>query len=104
MARIVFVGDQRQQRVLVVSPANEERRQLNAVIRQALKEGGLIDTPEVAHAISVNRDLSRSQRGHAQNYEVGNVVRFTRGSRRMEIKKGAYAVVERADFDAGVSR
>jgi ATP-dependent exoDNAse (exonuclease V) alpha subunit len=89
------------ERVLVVSPANEERRQLNAVIRQALKERGLIDTLEVAHAILVNRDLTRSQRGHAQNYEVGNVVRFTRGSRRMEIEKGAYAVVERADSDAG---
>ena len=30
------------ERVLVVSPANEERRQLNAVIRQALKERGLV--------------------------------------------------------------
>ena len=46
------------ERVLVVSPANEERRQLNAVIRQALKERGLIDLPEVAHAILVNRDLT----------------------------------------------
>lgn len=87
--------------MLVVSPANEERRQLNAVIRQALTERGLVDSPEVAHAILVNRDLTRSQRGHAQNYEVGNVVRFTRGSRRMRIEKGAYAVVERADSDAG---
>jgi ATP-dependent exoDNAse (exonuclease V) alpha subunit len=87
--------------VLVVSPANEERRQLNAVIRQALKERGLIESSEVAHAVLVNRDLTRSQRGHAQNYEVGNVVRFARGSRRMGIEKGAYAVVERADSDAG---
>jgi AAA domain/TrwC relaxase/Viral (Superfamily 1) RNA helicase len=89
------------ERVLVVSPANEERRQLNAVIRQALKERGLIDTREVAHAILVNRDLTRSQRGYARNYEVGNVVRFTRGSGRMEIEKGAYAVVERVNSDAG---
>jgi hypothetical protein len=43
----------------------------------------------------------RSQRGHARNYKVGNVVRFTRGSRRMEIETGAYAVVERADSDTG---
>jgi ATP-dependent exoDNAse (exonuclease V) alpha subunit len=89
------------ERVLVVSPANEERRQLNDVIRQALKERGPIDSREVAHAILVNRDLTRSQRGHAQNYEVGNVLRFTRGSRRIEIARGAYAVVERADSDAG---
>src|SRR5260370_42592871 len=74
---------------------------VNSVIRQALKERGLVDTPEVAHAILVNRDLTRSQRGHARNYEVGNVVRFTRGSRRMEIEKGAYAAFERADSDVG---
>ena len=89
------------ERVLVVSPANEERRHLNAVIRQALKERGLVDSREVAHAVLVNRDLTRSQRGHARNYEVGNVVRFTRGSRQMDVKKGAYAVVEGADSDAG---
>jgi ATP-dependent exoDNAse (exonuclease V) alpha subunit len=73
---------------------------LNAVIRQELKERGLVDSREVAHAILVNRDLTRSQRGHARNYEVGNVLRFTRGSRPIEIEKGAYAVVERADSDA----
>ena len=87
--------------MLVVSPAKEERRHLNAVIRQALKERGLVDSREVAHAVLVNRDLTRSQRGHAGNYEVGNVVRFTRGSRQMDVKKGAYAVVEGADSDAG---
>jgi len=86
--------------VLVVSPASEERRKLNDVIRRALKERGLLDSREVAQAILVNRDLTRSQRGHARNYEVGNVVRFTRGSNRMEIAKGAYAVVERVDYDA----
>ena len=58
------------ERVLVVSPANEERRQLNAVIRQALKERGLVDSREAAHAVLVNRDLTRSQRGHARNYEA----------------------------------
>jgi conjugative relaxase-like TrwC/TraI family protein len=101
IAREYAVASAAGESVLVVSPANEERRQLNAVIRQALKERGLVDSPEVAHAILVNRDMTRSQRGHAQNYEVGNVVRFTRGSGRMEVEKGAYAVVERADSDAG---
>jgi ATP-dependent exoDNAse (exonuclease V) alpha subunit len=42
--------------VLVVSPANQERREVNEVIRQALKERGLLDSREVAQAILVNRD------------------------------------------------
>jgi hypothetical protein len=89
------------ERVLVVSPANEERRQLNAVIRQALKEHGLIDTREVGQAILVNRDLTRSQRGHARNYDIDDIVRFTRGSKKIGIEKNAYAVIEHADSDAG---
>jgi len=89
------------ERVLVVSPANEERRQLNAVIRQTLKERGMIDCREVLHTVFVNRDLTRSQRGQARNYDVGDIVRFTRGSKRLGIEKGAHAVVERVDSDAG---
>ena len=84
-----------------VAALRRASQNLNAVIRQALKEHGLVDSLEVTHPILVNRDLTRSQRGHARNYEVGNVVRFTRGSGRMEVEKGAYAVVERADSDAG---
>jgi conjugative relaxase-like TrwC/TraI family protein len=83
--------------VLVVSPANEERRQLNAVIRQALKESGLVDSREVEQTILLSRDLTRPQRGQARSYEVGDIVRFTRGSKRMAIGKGAYARVELVD-------
>jgi len=63
-----------------VAALRRASQNLNAVIRQALKEHGLVDSLEVTHPILVNRDLTRSQRGHARNYEVGNVVRFTRGS------------------------
>ncbi|MBF6558759.1 MAG: relaxase domain-containing protein [Candidatus Binataceae bacterium] len=88
------------ERVLVVSPANEERRQLNAVIRQALKERSLVGSGEVTQTVLVNRDLTRSQRAHARNYEVGDTVRFTRGSKRRLIEKGSHAEIERVDFDA----
>jgi ATP-dependent exoDNAse (exonuclease V) alpha subunit len=89
------------ERALVVSPANEERRQLNRVIRQRLQERGLVDAREVAHAILVNRDLTRPQRNQARNYNVGDIVRFARGSRKIGIKKGAHAVVEHVNSDAG---
>ena len=85
------------ERVLVVSPGNDERRQLNAVIRQALKERGLVGFGEVTQTVLVNRDLTRPQRWQSRSYEVGDIVRFTRGSKRMAISKEAYARVELVD-------
>lgn len=46
------------ERVLVVSPANEERRELNAAIRTALKRTGGIAEPEIEQTILVARDLT----------------------------------------------
>jgi len=84
-------------RVLVVSPANEERRELNAAIRAALKQAGLIRGPETEQTILVGRDFTRQQRGRAYNYEAGDVIRFTRGSRRHALERDTYATVENVD-------
>jgi ATP-dependent exoDNAse (exonuclease V) alpha subunit len=85
------------ERVLVVSPANEERRELNAAIREALKQAGVIAGPEIEQAILVGRDLTRQERGRAHNYQVGDVIRFTRGSKRHGLEKDTYATVENVD-------
>lgn len=85
------------ERVLVVSPANEERRELNAAIRAALKQAGGITGPEIEQTILLGRDLTRQQRGRAHNYEVGDVIRFTRGSKRHGLEKDTYASVENVD-------
>ena len=85
------------ERVLVVCPANEERRELNAAIRAALKRTGGITEPEIEQTILVARDLTRQQRGRAHNYEIGDVIRFTRGSKRLGLEKDTYATVESVD-------
>lgn len=85
------------ERVLVVSPANEERRELNAAIRTALKQAGAVAGPEIEQTILVARDLTRQQRGRAHNYEIGDVIRFTRGSKRYALEKDSYATVENVD-------
>jgi ATP-dependent exoDNAse (exonuclease V) alpha subunit len=87
------------ERVLVVSPANEERRELNAAIRAALKQARLVSDEAAEQTILVGRDLTRQQRGRAHNYEVGNIIKFTRGSRRHALKKDTYATVENVDRD-----
>jgi hypothetical protein len=45
----------------------------------------------------VSRDLTRPQRRAARSYETGDVIRFTRGSKKMALEKGRYATVEMVD-------
>ena len=54
------------------------------------------------HTILVSRNLSGAQRAIAYNYEEGDVIRFTRGSKQFAIAKGAYAHVEKLDRDANM--
>jgi conjugative relaxase-like TrwC/TraI family protein len=88
------------ERVLVVSPANIERRQLNAAIREALTTRGHVASQGVDQTILVSRDLTRPQRRQAHSYEIGDVIRFTRGSKKMALEKGSYASIEKSDREA----
>jgi ATP-dependent exoDNAse (exonuclease V) alpha subunit len=97
IAREFLAAHEAGERVLVVSPANDERRQLNAAIRAALKERGHITSAGREQIVLVNRELTRPQRRRAQSYEVGDILRFRRGSLRLDIDRGSYARVEAID-------
>ncbi len=97
IAREYLAAHEAAEKVLVVSPANDERRQLNAAIRAALKERGHITSNGREQIVLVNRALTRSQRKRAQSYEVGNVLRFRRESARLGIDRGSYARIEVID-------
>jgi ATP-dependent exoDNAse (exonuclease V) alpha subunit len=90
------------QRVLVVSPANDERRELNKAIRAELIARGHVSPLGTEQTILVNRGLSGTQRAMAYNYDEGDVIRFTRGSKQFAISKGAYAHVEKVDREANM--
>jgi conjugative relaxase-like TrwC/TraI family protein len=87
------------ERVLVVSPANDERRQLNSAIRELLKQRSHVAGEEKEQLIFVNRGLTAAQRQRAQSYEAGEVVRYRRGGRRLGLGKDTYARVESTDSD-----
>lgn len=87
------------QRVLVVSPANEERRELNKAIRATLIARGHVDVHGNEQTILVNRNLSGVQRALAYNYQEGDVIRFMRGSKQFDIAKESYARVKAVDRD-----
>src|SRR5271167_2530139 len=79
---------------LIVSPDNASRRELNVAVRQELKLNGTLAPEEHAFRVLVQRqDMTGAERSWASHYEVGDVVRYTRGSKAIGIEAAAYASV-----------
>jgi ATP-dependent exoDNAse (exonuclease V) alpha subunit len=76
IAREYVAAHQSGERILVVSPANEERRELNKAIRAGLIARGHVAPLGRELTILVNRGLSGPQRVVAYHYEEGDVIRF----------------------------
>jgi conjugative relaxase-like TrwC/TraI family protein len=97
IAREYVAAHEAGERVLVVSPANDERRQLNSAIRDLLRSRGHIADAGREQVVLVNRNLTKAQYTHAQNYEVGDVVFYRRGRKKLGLARGGYASVEAID-------
>src|SRR5712692_10337524 len=85
------------QQMLVISPGNDERQALNEEIRKLLIEKGHVQNRGCERAILVRRDLTRAQLAHARNYQQGDVLAFSRGSKKRGIAKGSNPSVETID-------
>jgi ATP-dependent exoDNAse (exonuclease V) alpha subunit len=83
---------------LVISPDNESRRELNGLIHREMQERG--DVRQDEHKLQVldaRQEMTGADRQWAGQYQEGDVVRYTRGSRVLGIDPGEYARVERVD-------
>jgi conjugative relaxase-like TrwC/TraI family protein len=83
---------------LVISPDNKSRMELNRVIHADLQKRGAVSGEE--HSVKVltpRQDMTGVDRAWAAQYEPGDVVRYTKGSRSMGIRPGACAKVEGFD-------
>ena len=86
------------ERTLVVSPDNQSRREINYVIHRERQIAGQVDHHEQHVRVLVPRqDLTGADRQWAARYDPGDVVRYTTGSRRLEVAAGEYARVEHVD-------
>ena len=85
--------------ILVVSPANDERRALNEAIRAQLKLQARLGKDDWAASVLVSLDLTAMQRARAASYQPGDVIRHSRGSRTIGIKAGDYVVVQTAEVE-----
>ncbi|HEX3684971.1 MAG TPA: MobF family relaxase [Bryobacteraceae bacterium] len=85
---------------LVVSPDNRSRKELNAAIRDELRETGQLGPDAYRIPVLINRqDVTGEDRGVASSYHVGDSVRYLRGSEALGIEPKSYATVLNSDSD-----
>jgi len=83
---------------LVISPDNESRRELNSLIHRELQNRGDVSKDE--HKLRVlesRQEMTGADRQWAGQYEPGDVLRYSRGSKTEGIKPGEYARVTSVD-------
>jgi conjugative relaxase-like TrwC/TraI family protein len=89
--------------ILVVSPDNRSRMEINQVIHAELQVRGVVSQDEhTVRTLVPRQELTGAARTWAENYEVGDVVRYGRASKETGIGKGEYARV--TDVDARNNR
>jgi ATP-dependent exoDNAse (exonuclease V) alpha subunit len=83
---------------LVISPDNESRRALNLLIHAEMQERGQVGQDE--HKVKVldaRQEMTGPDQAWATQYEEGNIVRYAKGSKRLDIEPGEYARVTDVD-------
>ena len=82
------------QNTLIVSPDNASRRELNVAVRHELKANGSLAPQDHTFRVLVQRqDMTGAERSWASQYEINDVVRYTRGSKTIGIEAAVYASV-----------
>src|SRR5258708_36657580 len=81
---------------LVVSPDNQSRREINEAIHRTMQSAGQVETKEHKQRVLVARqEITGADRQWAAQYETGDVVRYTRGSKTHRLKAEEEARVQR---------
>jgi ATP-dependent exoDNAse (exonuclease V) alpha subunit len=86
------------ERTLVVSPDNASRLEINEAAHGELQRRGLVARDDHAVKVLVPRsELTGADRAWASRYEVGDVLRYHRGSSELGLRAGSYAEVVSAN-------
>jgi conjugative relaxase-like TrwC/TraI family protein len=83
---------------LIVSPDNASRREINEAVRDELKAHAVVDGTDHQFKVLIPRsEMTRADRRWASQYEVGDVLRYQRGSKEFGLERGSYAAVIAVD-------
>ena len=74
----------------MIIPANDDRVIVNKMIRNGLQQQGRIGRDALEASILKNRGLSQSEMRMAQNYKLGDMIRFNRSNKKLGIENGNY--------------
>ena len=86
------------QGTLVVSPDNQSRRELNILIHRELQERGAVQLEgRTFHVLEARQELTGADRAWAEQYNPGDVLRYSRGSKVVGVNAGEYATVTNTD-------
>lgn len=84
---------------LVISQDNESRRELNTLIHREMQERGEVSQEEYKlRVLDSRQEMTGADRQWATQYEPGDVVRYSRGSKVLGVEPGEYVRVEKASF------
>lgn len=87
---------------LIITPFNSDRTAINAKVRDALRDEGVLKGSDKAASILVNRGLTKAQMQHAKYYKNDDVVLFRRGYKSLEIPDNSYLRVTGIDRNNNV--
>lgn len=83
---------------LVVSPDNQSRKEINEAIHRTMQGAGQVKPDEhKLRVLAARQEITGADRQWASQYEPGDVVRYTRGSKTHGIEAGEYARVRSVD-------
>jgi conjugative relaxase-like TrwC/TraI family protein len=86
------------ERTLVVSPDNRSRQEINERIHRELQSSGRVAEQEHRATVLVPRqEMTGADRQWAAQYEPGDIIRYTRGSKAVGIEAGEYARIAAVD-------
>jgi ATP-dependent exoDNAse (exonuclease V) alpha subunit len=98
MAAIAYEYVKQPEGTLVVFPDNRSRMEINQTIHYAMQDAGKMPYREHQMTVLVARqEITGADRQWAAQYERGDVVRYTRGSKTHGIEAGEYARVEQTN-------
>src|SRR5580698_9940746 len=79
---------------LVISPDNRSRIEINQHIHKELQSRGIVNTQEHPMQMLVPRqEMTGADRSWAQQYQINDILRYSRASKETGIGKGEYARV-----------
>lgn len=89
------------QGTLVISPDNASRVELNQAIRCEMRErGGVRNRDTEFSVLAARSELNSEDRKWAAQYQIGDVLQYTRGSKELGIAPLGYAIVRALDEQA----